>query len=77
LERYQIEECSGRGLRPEKVTKMSKNAENNRPWIWGKNGCADFKQPYLGLRETKSGPRWLMEIWKREEQDGIDKCWKY
>jgi hypothetical protein len=37
----------------------------------GKNGHTNFKQSYLGLQVTKSGRDSSMEIWKREEQDGM------
>jgi hypothetical protein len=41
----------------------------------GKNGHANFKQPYLRLREMKSGPGWLDGNMEERRKGWDRKCW--
>jgi hypothetical protein len=55
-----IEECSGRGIKARKSDKRNQKTQKTSDHRFkGINDYADFKKPYLGLRETKSGLGWI------------------
>jgi hypothetical protein len=75
LERYQEEECNGRGIKVIKVTENLINCRENRPRIWGGNGLCRLQTVISGATSNKLGPGGLDGNMEERRIGWDNKCW--